>query len=280
MHRRGVVVTRRSLGALSVVATVLAVLSNPAGAIINGVADNGHHPNVGTIIWRDGAGDLFRSCSGTLISPTVFLSAAHCVVPFPGFENEVVVGVSFAEHTPDAITDYVPGTAHAHPKFVWSKGQGWGATGPGNEEFDVGVVVLDEPYLDEAPARLPTLNLLDAMKASKKLASTTFVTVGYGATDPLQPGASHCCGPRGDRRYATESYRSLGSELLDTNQNPSTGFGGGCYGDSGGPHFIDTTDVIAAITFIGDIPCVSNARSYRVDTPTARAFLGSYVTLP
>src|SRR3954471_17980651 len=127
------------------VAIVLAVaVSAPAGAIINGQPDDGAHPNVGTVIWRDGAGRLFRSCSGTLISRSVFLTAAHCVIPFPGSEDEHVVGVSFDEITPP-VPAYVSGTAYGDPRFRWSNGAGGGATCCGSDMFDVGVVVFDNP---------------------------------------------------------------------------------------------------------------------------------------
>ena len=65
---------------------------------------------------------------------------------------------------------------------------------------------------------------------------------------------------------------------------PSNGNGGTCYGDSGGPHFLHLaggeTNIVASITVTGDAPCKAMDRTYRVDTPTARAFLGQFVSLP
>jgi len=69
----------RRLGVL--LATVLAVLAPalPASAITYGVADSNDHPNVGGLVsptqYSDGT---WIYCSGTLISPTIFLTAAHC----------------------------------------------------------------------------------------------------------------------------------------------------------------------------------------------------------
>jgi len=67
-------------------------------------------------------------------------------------------------------------------------------------------------------------------------------------------------------------------------QNPSTGNGGTCYGDSGGPNFLgagaNETNIVAATTITGDTPCRSTNVDYRLDTPSARAFLGQYVKLP
>jgi len=62
--------------------------------------------------------------------------------------------------------------------------------------------------------------------------------------------------------------------------NPSVGSGGTCYGDSGGPHFIGNTNVVAAITVTGDRWCRSTDVAYRMDTPSARDFLGQFVRLP
>jgi hypothetical protein len=67
---------------------------------------------------------------------------------------------------------------------------------------------------------------------------------------------------------------------LRISMNPSTGNGGTCYGDSGGPNFLGDTNVIAAITITGDAVCRATNVDYRLDTASARAFLADYVTLP
>jgi len=67
-------------------------------------------------------------------------------------------------------------------------------------------------------------------------------------------------------------------------QNPHTGDGGSCAGDSGGPHFLgaDTTEtnIIVSTTVTGGGICNSTSVTYRLDTESARSFLGNYVTLP
>ena len=60
--------------------------------------------------------------------------------------------------------------------------------------------------------------------------------------------------------------------------NISTGDGGTCYGDSGGPHFLD--GVVVAVTVTGDYNCKATDKDYRVDTARARVFLRDYVSLP
>src|SRR5215208_4852965 len=57
---------------------VALVLSTGAGAIVYGTLDSGH-PNVGALLRLSARADgTWQTCSGTLIAPNVFLTAAHC----------------------------------------------------------------------------------------------------------------------------------------------------------------------------------------------------------
>ena len=84
------------------------------------------------------------------------------------------------------------------------------------------------------------------------------------------------------RRYATQFFLSLEPAWLNLSENPSTGSGGTCYGDSGGPHFLGgtTSNLQVAITVTGDTACRATDKTYRLDTASARRFLGTYVPLP
>ena len=75
-------------------------------------------------------------------------------------------------------------------------------------------------------------------------------------------------------------HAAASGDWLNLSMNPSTGNGGTCYGDSGGPHFLGTSQVVVAITVTGDAPCRATDVDYRTDTPSARAFLATYVSLP
>lgn len=82
------------------------------------------------------------------------------------------------------------------------------------------------------------------------------------------------------RMVATGTLNAINKAWLRNSMNPSFGNGGTCYGDSGGPNFLGTSDVIAATTITGDAVCRSTSVDYRLDTPTARSFLSEFVTLP
>lgn len=66
--------------------------------------------------------------------------------------------------------------------------------------------------------------------------------------------------------------------------NPSTGNGGTCYGDSGGPHFLGAgsseTTTIVSITVTGDRFCRATDKTYRLDTASALSFLSEFVSIP
>jgi hypothetical protein len=79
-----------------------------------------------------------------------------------------------------------------------------------------------------------------------------------------------------------EDFNALNKTWVRLAMNESRGLGGACYGDSGGPNFVELGGrlVLAATTITGDVPCYATNVAYRLDTPGARAFLAPYVDLP
>ena len=67
---------------LAVVAalTVSAAVVSSASAITHGRPDGNTHPYVGLMVALDKDGVPLWRCSGSLLSPTVFLTAGHCTV--------------------------------------------------------------------------------------------------------------------------------------------------------------------------------------------------------
>ena len=86
------------------------------------------------------------------------------------------------------------------------------------------------------------------------------------------------------RNRVDQGALALTNAWITLSMNLATGNGGTCYGDSGGPHFIHLdgveTNIVAAITVIGDAQCKATDQDYRTDTMSARSFLAYYVTLP
>jgi secreted trypsin-like serine protease len=74
--------------------------------------------------------------------------------------------------------------------------------------------------------------------------------------------------------YSFSSFNSLNGGYLRLSQNPSTGNGGTCFGDSGGPIFLTVNgqQTLVAITITGDTVCRSTNVTYRLDTASARQF--------
>ena len=70
---------------------------------------------------------------------------------------------------------------------------------------------------------------------------------------------------------------------LHTLNNPSEvgGRGGTCFGDSGGPVFVnDTNDVIAVVSYGPSGTCHGADYSWRVDADDSYEFLGKFIVLP
>ena len=69
---------RQHAGLVASVVALLVLWTSLTHAILNGTLDGNLHPNVGVVIAAVD-GQLFSPCSGNLIAPTVFVTAAHCV---------------------------------------------------------------------------------------------------------------------------------------------------------------------------------------------------------
>jgi secreted trypsin-like serine protease len=268
---------RRSLLIVLLAVAALLLPAATANAITFGQPDGNLHPNVGALLADydpDSPGpDVL--CSGTLIAPTVFLTAAHCTA-FLEAEGFSQVWVTFAPtYDEDATTTagLLAGSYVTHPEF---------GSGGAADTHDIAVVLLQQAPVGITPAQLPTAGLLDELQASHQLRSQTFTAVGYGTVREDKTGGPHAFFFDAIRRYALQSALSLEKAWLLLSMNPSTGSGGTCYGDSGGPHFLGGVDsnLIVSITITGDAMCRATDKNYRLDTASAREFLDDFVTLP
>ena len=133
--RRGIMVA--AIGLLAALA-----LAAPAGAITYGTPDGDGHPEVGALLAPEAYSDgTWAACSGTLVSPTVFLTAAHC-----DLEVDRVAVTFDSVYDPATGTEYW-GTWHADPAYTQAQ----------SDPHDIAVVVFDRPINGIEPAQLPTL---------------------------------------------------------------------------------------------------------------------------
>ncbi len=246
---------------ISLAVLVLAFAALPAFAITYGQLDGNRHPNVGALVGQFTSG-TFPYCSGTLISPTVFLTAAHCDI------GSATVYVTF-DSVFSSKSKLYRGTYYGDPLYNFAQ----------NDPHDIAVVVFDQPIKGITPAALPAAGAFNSLSPDQQ-----FTSVGYGAQEVTnQPG-----GPINAyydiREFSTGTLNSVNPAWLRISQNQATGNGGTCYGDSGGPNFLGAgsseTNIVAGITVTGDVFCKSTNVTYRTDSASARAFLSRFVTLP
>lgn len=247
---------------------LLALGAASAQAITNGQPDGKKHPSVGALVDYDSRGTSYAYCTGTLISPTVMLTAAHCN---PGVAR---VNVTFESQVQNAAVMY-SGRYIAHPAYQASQ----------NDPHDIAVIVFDQPIAGIAPAKLPTLGLFDTLKANGLLDGTRYTAVGFGGQERTFDGQGKPVIAYEDRReWAVSVFGALNRAWLRLSQNAAVGNSGTCFGDSGGPNFIGAgsaeTQVLAGTTITGDTQCVQSNVVYRLDTQSARDFLKDFVTLP
>jgi hypothetical protein len=265
---------RRVVLVLATMALAILLAGGVAQAIINGEPDWGPnaHPYVGAYVAKF-EGELRPVCSGTLISPKVFLTAGHCTEA--EIEKDRPAYVSFDPTYKPGASKLIKGTPYLHPKACLAGKEGC-------PRYDAGVVVLKEPVRMATYGALPKAGLVDTLKEGQRL-----TTVGYGARGfdlinkpPLQPQ------PRPlDKRYRA-TVRLLNTRNPDVGDMfvKTTGVsfikGKGeapCFGDSGGPLFLPDQQTIVGVTSWGT-PEVCRGPNYyqRVDLPGVLKWVGSF----
>jgi secreted trypsin-like serine protease len=130
---------------------------------------------------------------------------------------------------------------------------------------------------------LPSLNQLDAIKTRRGLKDVSFTAVGYGLQQSF-PTAQAYNNKDANVKIRMVAYPSLlqinggivgyGSLLLSNNAST----GGTCFGDSGGPNFIDGTNVIAGVTSFGmNGICAGTGGVYRVNRQDDLDWLATFM---
>lgn len=237
-------------------------LQGPAMASTGGTPDGNGHPNVGLILGYTAEG-RFR-CSATLVRADLVLTAAHCTDGSLGkklvtFDPNIVTGSTAPAVSPFPVAanpaagyttaelqaaGFMSGTAYTHPDYSdFTDVRNWN---------DVGVVVLDTPVTTIAPATIAGLGRLDEIK-SADLSKTLFTAVGYGTEVRKADSGPQKPTPMSYpliRRVVEMPGQKLTSQILQTNGNDKDprGTGGTCFGDSGGPVFLDGK-IVAVVSY-------------------------------
>jgi len=252
------------------------LLAPKTSAITYGFVDsNNTFRNTGAFIVKSPTGENFPLCSGTMITANVFLTASHCTLAFTQeFAPEGYVAyVSLDQSIPfgsltSSKTQLLPVThVVTNPNYNQSQ----------SDSGDIGVLILERNVRGVAPATLPACGLLDQLVAQNGLKTATFTNVGYGVQNRVVSGGVPFFQDINPipRMFSFSSFNSLNGGYLRLSQNPSTGNGGACFGDSGGPNFLTVNgqQLIASITITGDSVCRSTNVAYRLDTVSAQGFL-------
>jgi Trypsin len=261
IQQEGTLVLKKFAITAAVVALLLTLAVSPAEAVTDGEMDGEGHPYVGLMIAQDEQGNPLWRCSGTLLSSTLFLTAGHCTEA-PAAHVEIWFDADVESGIPDngyPFSGDAGGTPYTHPLY------------DPNAFFlyDLGVVVLDEPYVLDQYGALPELNQLDSLAKRRGKQNVTFTAVGYGLQESFPDAASFQENNVRVRMVArprllqiNTGYTGPGSLLLSNNANT----GGTCFGDSGGPNFIGDSNVVGAVTSFGiNGNCAGTGGVYRVD---------------
>jgi secreted trypsin-like serine protease len=238
--------------------------------ITRGTLDGAAHPAVVLII-MDVAGEPTYRCSGTLMSPKIVLTAGHCTGESGEFTGVRVFTESDVENGNNNYPFAGPNTVeakawHSHPLF----------TEAAFFLHDVGVIELTSGINLPASAygKLPSVDQLDALKPSS---ATTFTAVGYGvqrvnhvkleAEKIRMNAAPHLL-------QINTGYTGAFSLMLSNNAST----GGTCFGDSGGPNYLGTSNVVAGVTsFAKNGSCGGSGGVFRLDRRDVLTFLGAYI---
>ncbi|MES3035957.1 MAG: trypsin-like serine protease [Gemmatimonadota bacterium] len=260
--------------------------SDAPSLIVNGTPDeSGAWPAVGALMFDQNADGIFeareRICTGSLISPTHFLTAAHCAFAvrlLTQLEVTQRYAVSFDADLKTMSNRLAVVDVTVDPRYAYTPSLG------AKPVADMAIVTLAAGQTTGiTPMRLPAPGAIDAARLAGLFDATLIVNVGYGIGIA---SSGYPIAYRNDylRMVSRSPYMATTPTYFGLLMNvAATGEGGDCNGDSGGPKMLDRDgyrDVVLAIVVTGDQHCRASSWNWRLDTDAARSFLGQFVPLP
>ncbi len=230
--------------------TLLTALAAEAPPIVGGER-TGDYPAV-LLLWTGDA-----TCTGTLVAPNWLVTAAHCVKGGDPDKMSVHVGKRPFAGSEEASSDVTELFAHPDYRSNMSKG------------MDVGLVHLATPLESVVPMPLTRATIDNSWEGRDVR------YVGYGVT-------SETANDSGVKRTVVVPFYQLDEHWMYT-YDPGHNM---CWGDSGGPAFVEEDGELAVagiISWVGswdeeDRPCSTGwGSSTRIDT--VRDWIDGYVTV-
>jgi secreted trypsin-like serine protease len=252
---------RRLLTASALAATSLALLTpglaQAAGAqtsIIRGdVASIAEFPSLAFIAASTGKNEGF-ACTGTVISPRVILTAAHCVedLDLGGFTPPSAYKVATGRTTPteDEAGNVLPvSSTHVFPGFD-----------PGTVRGDAALLIL------ASPTSAPAMPLAGAADAALYAGGAAVHLAGWGLTAPraksipksLRSTSTVVLSPASCKKRTRSFSPTYSGAVAMCTTDPPDYANGGCFGDSGGPAIAQRADgspVQIGIVSVGGPEC-------------------------